>query len=303
AGDPDLNHFGAITDLNAPHRIADAIIRDSAFEGTRFLDTVYGHTLKTTSLSNATGMFGLSPTSLVFGYWYAFSPFKGRSYRFERAISGEIVGVDAIRGVHTRSRIDPLQLRRLKAFSPTGSIDDWTTDETAPDGTPLVPLKNLSSLGHGSVTPDLSEQNGGVTIAYADHRILLSLPVLRRLHFPDEASRETPERTTAARTVLASLALLGASGMLSHGLDLRTRTLLVPEQIDSWTVLVSHDRSEEVTITHSEVMTILDHAVDRALELGLPWNEVPVELTPSDGLLGAIRRSMRAEPVVETEEA
>lgn len=301
--DPDLRHLDTITDLNAPHRIADAIIRDSVYEGTRFLDSEYGATLRTASISNATGMFGLSPTSLVFGYWYSFSPIKGRDYRFERSISGEIVGIDAVAGVKTRSRIDPLNLRRMKAYSATGTLLDWTTEPKAPDGTKLNPLKNLSAIGHGNIAPAVLDKAGGVTIAYADHRILVSPPVLRRLRFPDDGGHEDTERNTAARTVLAALALVGASGMLTGGLDLRTRTLLIPEQIDTWTAILSDGHQEEVTITHTDMIAILDQAVERALELDLPWSDRPVELTPSDGLIGAIRRSMEAEPeLMEDEE-
>ena len=64
-----LPEVGKITSLEAPHRYADAILRDS-FNGAKpFRESPEGKVLDTASIANATGLFEHCPTALVFGLW------------------------------------------------------------------------------------------------------------------------------------------------------------------------------------------------------------------------------------------
>ena len=63
-----------ITVLDAPHRVFDAIFRDSEVPGannspTGFSETAAGQAIATASLANATPLYEWSPTSLLFGCW------------------------------------------------------------------------------------------------------------------------------------------------------------------------------------------------------------------------------------------
>ena len=56
-----------VTSLEAPHRVADALFRDSLLNGMIFRQSNQGRILDTSEVRNATGLFGLCPTALIFG--------------------------------------------------------------------------------------------------------------------------------------------------------------------------------------------------------------------------------------------
>ena len=53
-----IDTIGKVTSLQVPHRLADAILRDSQFGGIDFLKSDRGKALNTVSLANATSLFG-----------------------------------------------------------------------------------------------------------------------------------------------------------------------------------------------------------------------------------------------------
>lgn len=215
--------IGRVTSLEAPHRIADAILRDSELNGTLFRKTDEGKKLSQATLRNATPLLELCPTALVFGIWDSTGPKGGLGFKFQRAIVSEIVGVDAELGVKTSSRMDPLAIQLKAGPVYEGKDGEWTLDESeasmekkkakleGKDGKP-------SEVNHGNIAPSLSDTGrdplgksderiylaGGVTIAHAEQTIVLSLPALRRLRFPLNGNTEVDADTTlAAQTALA----------------------------------------------------------------------------------------------------
>ena len=109
-----LDTVGKVTSLQAPHRLADAILRDSELDGVPFRQSDIGKALNTVNLAHATPLFDLCPTALIFGMWDSTGPKGGLGPKFERAMVSEIVGVGAewqddyrARGV----RRDPLEVR------------------------------------------------------------------------------------------------------------------------------------------------------------------------------------------------
>jgi len=180
-----LTAIGRVTSLQAPHRIADAILRDSLLDGQPFRKTAEGQCLDTASLANATPLYSLCPTALVFGLWDSTGPKGGMGAKFQRTIVGEIVGIDAVYGVKTSSRSDPLQIvktagplyRRADGgytLDPTEAIDEKGKDNE-PTGKKLLYKPNKkgqdvyhdpsekkypdqgrpSEANHGNVTPDI----------------------------------------------------------------------------------------------------------------------------------------------------
>jgi len=107
-----LDPVGKVSSLQAPHRIADAILRDSMLDGARFRDTDIGKRIGMVSARDATALFEHCPTALVFGLWDSTGPKGGLGAKFERAMVAEIVGINAVYGVKTSSRIDPLGVQR-----------------------------------------------------------------------------------------------------------------------------------------------------------------------------------------------
>ena len=215
-GSAGLAEVGEITSLDAPHRLADAILRDSLLAGQPFRSTSQGKTLDSASLVNATGLYELCPTALVFGLWDSTGPRGGSGTKFPRAIVSEIAGIDIGQGVRPSSRLDPLGIE-LNAGKIYKAQDGWTLDETRAlrekDKAVLYGKEGKpSEINHGNVTPSLKNDkgqahHGGVTMSHARQSVVLSLPALRRLHFPDAAGVIDAERDTLARVALAAVRL------------------------------------------------------------------------------------------------
>ena len=86
----------------------------ACWRATPFRQSDVGKAIDRVSLQNATPLFELCPTALLFGMWDSTGPKGGLGAKFERAMVSEIVGIDAVYGVKTSSRIDPLGIQ-LKA--------------------------------------------------------------------------------------------------------------------------------------------------------------------------------------------
>src|SRR5262245_40914242 len=89
-----------ITSLQAPHRIADAILRDSTIPNgkkpTRFRESDIGQELDLLSTGYATPLLKYAPHCLVFGMWDSTGPRGGLGVKFARAVVSEIIGVNAV---------------------------------------------------------------------------------------------------------------------------------------------------------------------------------------------------------------
>ena len=288
-----------VTSLDAPHRIADALFRDSLLNGIIFRKSDKGRLLDTADIRNATGLFGLCPTALVFGLWDSTGPRGGLGCKFQRAIVSEIVGYDAIAGVKTSSRIDPAQIMLgagplYERNATEDDAPDWTLDE----GSSLIEKSKPKKLGkdgkpservHGNITPSISD--GGFTISKAKQTTTLSLAVLRRLRFPLNGNTDSDHDTNlAARTTLAALGL--AAGSLARvDTDLRSRCQLFAEQEPIWELLEHPGKTpQEYELGPDEALDLLQAAIAEAKAAGLPW-EGEIELTPAPDLVELVRRS------------
>jgi CRISPR-associated protein Csb1 len=154
-----------------------------------------------------------------------------------------------------------------------------------------------SEANHGNVTPSLKNEkgaphHGGITCAYALQTAVLSLPALRRLHFPVKGAT-TADTDLAARTVLAALGLCGAVLAVEQGLDLRSRCLLVPDadQPAGWELVRGDGTVESLAITAADACRVLSEAVAAATAKGLPWKKDGITLIPSEGLVALVKKS------------
>ena len=284
-----------VSSLEAPHRVADALFRDSLLDGVIFRESDTGRVLDKADIRNATGLFGLCPTALVFGLWDSTGPRGGLGAKFQRALVSEIIGYDAVAGVKTSSRIDPAQIMLgagplYRREPKQEDAPDWALDEGPTKlGSGRSPTGRPSEANHGNVTPDISD--GGFTISRARQTTTLSLAVLRRLRFPlDGAADSEREVDLAARTVLAALGL--AAGTLARSdVDLRSRCHLFAEGASAWQLL---DRPvetlREFALDPDAALGLLHDAIEAAKDAGLPWAGV-IELSPSPDLTELVRRS------------
>ena len=293
-GKADLSEVGVISSLEAPHRIADAILRDSMLEGVKFRDTEDGKAFTNATMNDATALFRLCPTALLFGMWDSTGPKGGLGTKFQRAIVGEVIGVNAVPGVKTRSRIDPLGIQLAAGPLYKTADNGWTltADEAMKEkGKPVIFGKKdgkPSEANHGNIMPALEIDHGGVTLDYALSSTVLSLPALRRLHFPKSGKAGSDGEPQA---VLAALGLCAATLAIEQGCDLRSRCLLVPEGASSWEVVKADGTLEPFALDGAAACGLLKAAVDAAKKAGLPWAEKPLSLTPSPGLAQLVKKS------------
>lgn len=293
-----------ITSLEAPHRVADAIFRDSLLDGVIFRKSGKGRILDNADTRNATGLFGLCPTALIFGIWDSTGPRGGLGAKFQRALVSEIVGWGSHQGVITSSRLDPLQVRLdagplYERANKNDNAPHWTLDAKIAATEKNQP-KRLGKDGkpseavHGNIPPQIS--NGGFTISRASQITVLSLTAIRRLRFPSDGEIDSKVETDhAARTALTALGLAAAVLAREEGADLRSRCQLFPTQEFLWHLLdVPGKTVEAYTLDGNGAVNILKKAVAEAKAKGLPW-ESNIPLTPSDDLLELVRRSQELE--------
>lgn len=287
-----------VTSLEAPHRIADALLRDSLVDGQPFRKSDVGRRIGEVDLHNATALFEHCPTALVFGMWDSTGPKGGLGAKFARAVVSEIVGIDAVHGVRTSSRIDParvpLQAGPLYQAEDRSGIG-WTLDEKKAlkdrkgRAQPLGKTGRPSEANHGNVTPTIAD--GGVTLSRAVQTTVLSLPALRRLRFPIGGEHD-PAVDAAARSALAALALCAGALAREQGSDLRTRCLLVPVEPTEWELL---DRPGEpparLGLPAEDAIDLYRRALEDARAAGLPFHGDELHLEPSDQLVDLVRKS------------
>ena len=295
-----------VTSLEAPHRVADALFRDSLLNGVMFRKSDKGRILDTADIRNATGLFGLCPTALVFGLWDSTGPRGGLGAKFQRALVSEVIGFDAVTGVKTESRVDPAQIRLgagplYERKSEMDHAPHWTLDEKEGIGK-LKKTGKPSEAVHGNITPTVSD--GGFTLSKARQTTTLSLAVLRRLRFPlNGAPDSNHEIDLAARTALAALGL--AAGTLARSdTDLRSRCHLFAIGESSWQLLDRPGETpKEFDLDRDTALGVLAEAIADARKADLPWEEKPVKLTPSPDLVELVRRSQVLASTPEAEES
>lgn len=305
----------SVTSLEAPHRIADAIFRDSLIEengkAIMFRKSQKGAILDAADIQNATGLFGLCPTALVFGIWDSTGPRGGLGAKIQRAIVSEMIGRNVQIGIKTSSRIDPLQIQRG-----AGPVDerlqkddqnpDWTIPDKATESSTKKTGKKKegkrpSEVNHGNVTPTITE--GGVTISNALQTTVISLAAIRRLRFPLNGNNESDVKVDInARAALVALGLLAAALTREEGADLRSRCQLIPTEAFQWELLGEPGQEpEKFSLSAGTAMELFNTAIEQAEKVGLPW-EGKISVTPHPDLIKLVSRSQEIAAHVGPEE-
>ena len=177
-----------ISSLQAPHRIADAILRDSTHDGTKFPKSEIGIALdKQIRLGDATPLLKFAPHCLVFGMWYSTGERGGLGVKFQRAMVSEIIGISAVPGISTSSRIDPLNIQKLVDKEDEAGVTiyraksgGWTLKkedaEKKGDKYVLYGKKGKpSEINHGNIKPALvfQKDNGKVVLGTAERPVMM----------------------------------------------------------------------------------------------------------------------------------
>lgn len=298
---------GRLTVLEAPHRLADAIFRDSLLDGTLFRLSDVGKAITDAQPRNAGAMFRYAPTGLLFGQWDSTGPKGGLGAKFQRAYVSEVVGLDAKIGTKVGSRIDPLQIERSAAvvYEHTDPEQRWTLerDQAAVEkGKPKMAGSDgrPAEINHGNIAPSIDGLAGGVTISSARQTTVISFAALRRLKFVD-VSREA---AVAARSAVAALGVAAIAYGYEMDLDLRSRCLLVPEHpLSAELVLRDGSEPQAVGIGRATSAELVERAAREAAAAGLGWATDEVRLVPAPKLVELLRRSREVSAREDVTEA
>ena len=306
SGEADLDDLGRITVLEAPHRLADAIFRDSLLEGTLFRLSEMGRAITDARPGNATDLFRYAPTALLFGQWDSTGPKGGLGSKFQRAYVSEIVGLDAHIGRKVGSRIDPLQIERDAAvvYEHSDPQQRWTLDReeavqekgkpkpVGGDGRP-------SEINHGNIAPSIDSQAGGVTVSAARQTTVLSLAALRRLRFAGHSR----DAEVAARTAVAALGVAAIAYGYEADHDLRSRCLLIPEHAPRLEMVGrGGDSPVLVGVDRESARRLLSEASARSARAGIGWEDGEIALKPAPKLIELLRRSRKVSAREPAEE-
>ena len=161
--EPKLDGITRITSLDAPHRVYDAIFRDSLLTGGEsgesklFMESAVGQRLAKASAEDASALLEISPTALLFGAWHSTGQGGGLGAKFARCLVSEIMGINVpVEFAEQRqsptaylaqageriftvepvtsarrpsSRIDPLGASsKVKIYRSADDENDWTAD-------------------------------------------------------------------------------------------------------------------------------------------------------------------------------
>lgn len=309
-----------ITDYEAPHRIFDALLRDS-FDGDElFRNGPVGKAITEATARNAAAVFHHSPHTLLLGGWDSTGPKGGRGAKYERALTSEIVAHGIQLGKKTSSRIDPVGIE-LKAGPLYAAKDgiEWTHDtaEAMLDkkGKPVLisgggegAAGRPSQVNHGNVTPSIDDKAGGVIADRIIATTVLSLIQLRRLRFPaglDGSAIAADRRADlegAARTALAALGLAGVVLAFELGFDLRSRCVLAAMGPLAFDLVGRAGTVETTDLDGPSALALVAKAAQTATEAGLGWRSNELVLAPADRLVELIRRSQEMAVTGEMED-
>ena len=291
-----LEPLERITSLDAPHRVYDAILRDSLLEGVPFMQSGEGRRVAAAKPADATALLELSPAALLFGVWHSQGEGGGLGAKFSRALVSEIIGIDVpvegslvgeragepevrTAGRRTGSRIDPLGiLRKVEVFK-GASVSGWSTDKgMAGKGAKQV---RPSEINHSNIAPTVEPL--GITCDYAEHRATITLAGLRRLHFGGG------ERDIAGRALIAALGLLALAEQDARGYALRSRCDLVCDGSAPLELVHADGSAEELEIDRADARALYRDAYANAEAEGFEFRSLTLE--PQEKLVEIIRRS------------
>lgn len=287
-----MKEVGKITCFEAPHRIFDAILRDSVDDaGKHFPFTELGRKVTAANSKDASAIFQASPASLLFGSWDSTGVSGGLGEKYTRCVVSEVVGINVEEAARAGTRIDPLN--SANAIDPEKILKEtkdamWT--EIAKN---RKSLKKPSELNHSSVPwpKEGSALHGGVTCDYIQQSTTISFAALRQLHFLVGGK----DQSSFAHAVLAAIALHAAALNVERGWHLRSRCdLVLDDGISPQWEILGGPATSSGKLTADTTREVLKEAIAAAKKAGLPWNDEPICLKPSPALEKLVVASQKA---------
>ncbi len=291
-----------VTSLTVPHRVHDAILRDSIWDGKLFRESDNGKRLASARAWDATAFFEFAPTVLLFGTWDSQSGGGVNTAKVARSLVSEIIAIGFIRGVRTSSRIDPLGIKLVpEVMAKADGPELWRFVEPGADGKKAKKDEGKlkpSKLVHGNIMPSITDREsgpGGITCREAVQTTVLSLTQLRKLRFPTADGARSADRDIAGRAVIAALGILAVTLQQEDGYQLRSRCQLVPSDAPKFKLIGRTEKEHPDTfdVDSAAAAGALQAALVAAGKVGLKWNSESIRLQPRPDLVKLVEYSDR----------
>lgn len=273
--------MGELSATEMPHRLSDAILRDSEIDGVAFGKSAVGQRIIGCKPGDLSPLIEASPTTLLFGAWFSQHKLPN-PLKIQRTAVSEVWAHNAVLGMAVGSRIDPLGIEKLPLYE--AADGDWTAleNEAVRDkGGKFKPhaIKRPSEMVHGNIAPSVCEQ--GITAERITLNWALPLAALRKLHFG------TSERDRAAQTYIGALAI--ASRVLDHeaGYSFRSRCDLVSNGPVKFESINRDGAISERVVTVADAVAMLQAAEAGMTAAGFKIKQ-KITVKPSKKLTGLI---------------
>ena len=283
--------------LQLSHRIYDAVLRASTWNGKPFFASAIGESLLKARPAMATALLKHAPVTLYLGAWDSNGGSGPQAAKIPRLLTSEIIGLDAKPADVSATKFDPMDIRANVA-------------ELLPTNDPLQRFsikgekgkdkgKRPSEYGFGNVpstaVPRAAVISGGVQTS------VLSCSGLRHLSFPRDEGSTSAERDRAGRALLAAQALYGLVAQNEAGYLLRSRCELIPRdagRLDLVGRTLQDVQRTELGLGDAEAL--LKDAAAYARDFGLAMRTDTIELQADERLQTLVQRSRDAAARGET---
>ena len=317
--DAGLAPLERITSLDAPHRVYDAILRDSLLDSEPFMTSPEGRRLAAATPADASALLELSPNALLFGAWHSQGEGGGLGAKFSRNLVSEIMAIDTpVEELVVNPRTGGTETRTMgsrgageRGVQVVVYTDGTTEPRTAGRRTgsridPLGILRKVevfkgasgwstvaeaagkgakrvrpSEINHSNIAPTVEPL--GVTCDHAEHRAVITLAGLRRLRFGGSS------RDAAGRVLIASLGLLALLEQDVRGYPLRSRCDLVCDGPAPLELVHTDGTTAPVELDRHTARSLYQAAYSQAEAAGFDFKSLT--LKPQDKLVEIVRRS------------
>jgi CRISPR-associated protein Csb1 len=240
----------SLSTLQMPHRVFDAILRDSLIDGVEFRKTEIGQSVIRASARDAEALLKYDPAVVLLGGWDStgMGSNRGHERKWPAALSVEITGRNA-RIIHRAGgRLDPLGI----TLDAGRVIRDGDTYSLVPEGEdPPSHAERPSEINHGNIAPSLEPK--GVLVESIELSGAISLSRLRRYRFGDDE-----RKNHAARLFLTCMGVYGIAAVIEDGLDLRRDCELVADAV-TWTLRAT-GRADPIAVSVDAAREALEQA-------------------------------------------
>ncbi|MEE9586832.1 MAG: type I-U CRISPR-associated RAMP protein Csb1/Cas7u, partial [Hyphomicrobiaceae bacterium] len=270
-----------------PHRLSDAILRDSEIDGVTFKEPDLGKAILAATRADLSPLLEASPTTVLYGCWFSGWGIPN-PLRLQRCAVADIWAENAAIGQAVGGRIDPLGIEAVSLYK--AKDGDWTAleDEVELDngGKPKKFGKEPSAIKHGNIPPSIHTQ--GITAETITLRCALPLAAVRRLRFA------CGDRDDAGLAYVVALALVARALQHEAGSSLRSRCDLISAGPLSFEVIDREGAITSEVIDTEQAIDLLHEAEDRMGHTGLAIHQ-RIDVKPSKKLKDLIAENRRQQ--------